>query len=126
MMKKIILLAVMLTSLFSVGLTPAVYAQSKADVCEGVGLASGSGCDAPAGSPTVDNVLKFGLNTLSVVVGIVAVIMIMVSGIRFVTSGGDAQKVASAKNGLLYAVIGLAVAALAQIIVQFVLKKATK
>jgi hypothetical protein len=58
-------------------------------------------------------------------VGIIAVIMIVYGGFRYITSGGDATKVTSARNTILYAIIGLIIVALAQFIVKFVLKKAT-
>ena len=61
---------------------------------------------------------------LSIIVGAAAVIMIIVSGLRYITSGGDSGKVAGAKNALIYALVGVAVAALAQLMVHFVLSKA--
>ncbi|MNY57155.1 hypothetical protein D3C86_1933160 [compost metagenome] len=48
--------------------------------------------------------------------------MIIVSGIRYATSNGDSSAVTSAKNTLMYSVIGLIVAILAYAIVNFVLK----
>ena len=65
------------------------------------------------------------VNVLSVVVGIVAVIMIIVGGFRYVTSGGKQESVTGAKNTILYAVIGLVIVALAQVIVRFVLTRTT-
>lgn len=65
------------------------------------------------------------VNVLSVVVGIVAVIMIIVGGFRYVTSGGKQESVTAAKNTILYAVIGLVIVALAQVIVRFVLTRTT-
>lgn len=65
------------------------------------------------------------LNILSVAIGILAVVMILSAGLRYITSGGSKEKVSSAKNALVYAVIGLVIVALAQIIVQFVLSKTT-
>lgn len=61
------------------------------------------------------------VNTLIYAVGIIATVMIIVSGFRYTTSGGDAAKVTSAKNGILYSVIGLGVAILAYTIVNFVI-----
>ena len=61
------------------------------------------------------------INVLIGVLGIVAVIVIIFAGIQFVTSSGDAQKVAKAKNTILYGVIGLLIALLAYPIVNFVL-----
>jgi hypothetical protein len=51
--------------------------------------------------------------------------MIIIGGLRYVTSGGKQESVTSAKNTILYAVIGLVIIALAQIIARFVLQKAT-
>lgn len=87
---------------------------------------SGGDCapDANAES-TVNDTVKLALNLFSAIVGIISVVMIIVGGIRYITSGGDSGKVSAAQNTVLYAVIGLVVVALAQIIVQFVLKKFT-
>ena len=54
------------------------------------------------------------------IVGIVAVIMIIVSGIMYTTSGGDPAKVKKAKDALTVAVIGLIIALLAAVIVNWV------
>jgi uncharacterized membrane protein YuzA (DUF378 family) len=65
------------------------------------------------------------VNIFSLIVGIVAVIMIIVGGLKYITSGGDSNNVSSAKSTIIYAIIGLVVVALAQFIVQFVLNKVT-
>lgn len=59
-------------------------------------------------------------NTLIFLVGAVSVIMIIVGGLRYVTSNGDAKQTEAAKNTLLYAVIGLVVAIASYAIVNFV------
>ena len=51
--------------------------------------------------------------------------MIMVGGFKYITSGGDSGNITGAKNTILYAVVGLVVVALAQIIVRFVLARTT-
>lgn len=71
----------------------------------------------------ISNVLLAVVNILSVIIGIVAVIMILVGGFRFITSGGESSKVAGAKNAIIYAVIGIVIVALAQIIVRFVINR---
>ena len=63
------------------------------------------------------------VNIFSIVVGIVAVIMIIVGGFKFITSGGDSAKVTSSRNTIIYAIVGLIIVALAQTIVKFVLTK---
>ena len=74
----------------------------------------------------VNNAVSLALNLFSAVVGIIAVVMIIVGGVKYITSGGDSGNVASAKNTILYAIIGLVVVALAQIIVRFVLARFTQ
>jgi len=73
--------------------------------------------DKTEATDIVKQLINFFLFTL----GVVAVIMIIHSGMKYVTSRGDAEQVKSAKNTLLYAVIGLIVAMLAFTIVNFVI-----
>lgn len=110
-------------SLFVLAVPGLVMAQAnnKAAVCEGVALTGGD-CAANAES-NISGVVKGAINIFSVLVGIVSVIMIMIGGFKYVTSQGDSNNVSSAKNTILYAVIGLVVVALAQLIVQFTLRK---
>jgi hypothetical protein len=75
--------------------------------------------------PYLQNVVRDAINILSVVVGVVAVFLIIFAGFRYITSSGDAARVATAKNALIYAIVGLIIAALAQIIVRFVLNETT-
>lgn len=60
------------------------------------------------------------VNAFIYVIGAVAVLMIVIGGFRYVVSGGDQGSITSAKNTILYAVIGLVVAILAYTIVNFV------
>ena len=68
-----------------------------------------------------NGVFKQITNTVLYIVGIIAVIMLIIGGIRYVTSGGDAKKVTDAKNTVLYAIIGLVISFLAFAIVNFVI-----
>jgi hypothetical protein len=68
----------------------------------------------------VDNVIHVVVNLISYAAGIAAIIMILISGFKYITSGGDSSKVGSAKNTLIYALIGIAVAVSAQVLVRFV------
>lgn len=67
------------------------------------------------------------LNKISLIVatvaGVVAVIIIILSGVRYIMSGGDAQKAASAKSTLIGAVVGLIIIVVAQSIITFVVRK---
>ena len=74
---------------------------------------------------SLSDTIKNGVEVLSVVVGVVAVVMIMIAGFRYITSGGSSDKITSAKNTLMYALIGIIIVALAQVVVKFVLHTAT-
>lgn len=125
MFSKLAVLLLAVTALLA-PLTPLpVYAaDAKQDVCTGLKATTGQSCGS--GSDTrVNTILKLVLNVVSFVVGFAAVIMLIIGGLRYVMSSGDGSNTAGAKNTILYAVIGLAVVALAQIIVRFVLDRAT-
>lgn len=124
MKKLIILIIFMMSTAFSgIMFTQPVYAACPADdavntpinqVKKGVG-STGDDCSGSG----VDRFVIAIVKVLSWVVGIAAIIMIIVSGFKYITSGGDAGKVTSAKNTLIYALIGIAVAVLAQLLVNF-------
>lgn len=69
-----------------------------------------------------EGVLTGIISLLSVIVGIAAVIMIILGGLKFITSGNNAQDVATARERVIYALVALVIAALAQVIVRFVLR----
>lgn len=64
-------------------------------------------------------------SVLLFIVGAIAVIMIVIGGLRYVISGGDASQVQSAKNTILYALVGVIVAILAYAAVNFVINNFT-
>ena len=96
-------------------------------VCSGVSQAAGSGAACGSGGSTnvdLSTIAKKVINILSIIVGIVAVIMIIYGGFKYITSGGDTGNVSGAKNTLIFAIVGLIIVALAQFIVHFVLNSA--
>lgn len=95
--------------------------------CEGVEGASGEGCDTN-GDPdsTLTNVAADITRWFSIIVGAISIIMIIYGGFRYITSGGDSNRVGAAKNTLIYAIIGLIIVALAQIIVSFVINQSSE
>lgn len=76
-----------------------------------------------AGGDTLDeqSLITTVINFLSLVVGVVAVIMIIIGGFKYITSGGDSGNVTGAKNTILYALIGIIIVVLAQVIIRFVI-----
>lgn len=126
MLKKIKLF---LLTLGSVGtlLVPAIATAQESDtlpgLCEGIELEVGQECQTEEGEEKINAVLKLIINIFSLVVGVVSVIMIIIGGLKYITSAGDSGNITAAKNTILYAVIGLVVVALAQFIVRFVIGK---
>jgi len=90
-------------------------------ICDGVNTATGDPAGTPCQDKELGGFLKSIINLLLFVIGVIAVIMIIVGGIRYVVSGGDQSAITGAKNTILYAIVGLVVAILAFAIVNFVL-----
>lgn len=88
----------------------------------------GANCDTnpDAAGEAVDNIVENVINVISLAVGVIAVVMIIIGGMRYITSSGESGNVTGAKNTIMYAVVGLVVVALAQIIVRFVVQKSTE
>jgi hypothetical protein len=63
------------------------------------------------------------INLLLMAIGIIAVIMIIIGGIRYTTSAGDPGQAKSARDTIVYAVVGLVIAVMSYAIVNFVLAK---
>ena len=93
--------------------------------CGVQGASSSQVCSAGGGNPLVgaNGTLSKVTSALAIVGGIVAVIFIIVGGIKYIFSGGDSAATASAKNTIIYAVVGLVVVILAKQIISFVLNR---
>ncbi|MEO5949247.1 MAG: pilin [Candidatus Saccharimonas sp.] len=72
------------------------------------------------------NVIWDIVRFILIALGAIAVIMIIVGGFQYVTSQGDSSAISKAKNTILYAIVGLAVALLATGIVTFIIDKVPK
>lgn len=118
-MKKIIrvvLPILLIAGVVGLTLMPSVSAMT---LQEGAEAARCDGCPKDLFGDT--GVFKQVTNTVLYIVGIIAVIMLIIGGIKYVVSGGDSKKVTDAKNTVLYAIIGLIIAFLAFAIVNFVI-----
>ncbi len=111
-----IILAVLMVGLVAFATVSPVMATT---LQEGAEAARCDGCPSDLFGNT--GVFKQVTNTILYIVGIIAVIMLIVGGIKYVISGGDSKKVTDAKNTVLYAIIGLVIAFLAFAIVNFVI-----
>jgi hypothetical protein len=120
-MKKVFQTISIIALVVGIGLvvSPTTFAAdcTSAATCIGTGAntAGGSGQNGDLGG-----LIKTVVNTLLYVLGAAAVLMIVIGGIRYVTSQGDPAHIKSAKDTILYSVIGLIVAILAYALVNFV------
>ena len=127
--KNILMIAFMSTSLAVPAIAaPAVVYASNIDsgLCSGSTAASGEDCQNEGGSAGVETGLKKIAGDITkwftIIVGGLSILMIIYGGFRYITSGGDSGRVGSAKNTIIYAIIGLLIVVLAQVIVNVVLK----
>lgn len=134
--KKLLNLAIFISLILSIFMPVYVVANAAspfAQVCSDGQISGGHGLE---GNSTVctDNGSSnplygpAGLITkitkiIAIVAGVAAVIMIIISGLLFVTSGGDPQRVATARNTIIYSLVGLLVIALGSLIIEFVVSR---
>ena len=64
--------------------------------------------------------VRLGINIFSIIAGVVSVIMIIYAGFKYIISGGSSDGVKQARDTLIYAIIGLVLVLIAQVIVRFV------
>ena len=100
----------------------AVFAQSSQEqACIGAGGTwTGDACE---GEGDLASVFATVANILLFLIGAVAVVMLIVGGFRYVVSAGDSNAIESAKNTILYAIIGIVVAFLAWAAVDFLVDR---
>lgn len=80
--------------------------------------ANNQGTSDPVGGP--NGLIAKASNIIAIVAGIGAVIMIIIGGIQFIASAGNAESAAKARKRITAGVIGIAIVVLAWAIVQFV------
>ena len=129
---KVLTLAAAITLLVPFGISGIAYAQYNGpqsvgtNGCAGTqAVAPGTAADCSTAGTSLSSLITTILNVFSWVVGVVAVIMIIIAGFRYIVSGGEEGGVRGAKNAILFAIVGLVIVAIAQILVQFVIHKTT-
>jgi hypothetical protein len=138
LVKKILVVIALGLSLSLLAITPVTVSAAdcgvNADgkVNTGAGAGGGTGCAQSkdgSGDSTVPEALFSAdgkgivnviINVVLFIVGALSVIMLIYGGIKYTTSAGDTAKVTSAKNTIMYAIVGLVVAILAFAIVSFI------
>jgi hypothetical protein len=109
-----------------VGVQVALVSTSQVGAVE-VGLREGADASKGKGVATEitgeTGIFRTIVNILLFIVGAIAVIMLVIGGLRYVTSNGDQNAVTGAKNTIMYAIIGIVVAFLAYAAVNFVIEQ---
>ena len=94
------------------------------------GLAGGAECSKGASQSTnlfgTGGIFTVAANTLIFLVGAIAVIYLIIGGLRYVVSGGDSKAVTAAKDTILYAIVGIVVAVISYAVVNFVISALAK
>lgn len=94
-----------------------VLADAAGDITDGINDVGGN--DA-GNSISLGDRIKTVVNILLYILGAIAVVMIVIGGVRYTTSNGDSSAIKGAKDTILYSVVGLIIAIMAYAIVNFV------
>jgi hypothetical protein len=109
---------------------PAMAATANCTIDDNAPLQSGASCAQANGTSNnlfaQGGVFQVAANTLIFLVGAVAVIFLIIGGLRYVISNGDPKAVEAAKNTILYAIVGIVVAVISFALVQFVINALNK
>ena len=128
--KKFLITVSAVGALLFPALTPSLVGAATdvaGNLCNGTQLVAtgGAPCTDAGSNNTIQSVVDLIVNLLSLVVGLLSVIFLIFGAFKYITSGGDSGKVTSAKSTILYALIGLVIVAIAQVIVRVVVGKAS-
>ena len=120
---KQILSSLLIIPLMALGVSTVFYSDivGASEMTLSGGVSSSQGDDVP--KDLAGDVFKNIVNILLFIIGAVSVIMLIYGGIRYTTSGGNANSVTAAKNTIMYSIVGLIIAILAFAVVNFVVKQ---
>lgn len=107
----------------SVGFGAMVLAPASYAACKSASSCVSSGLHATGGTSSktsINDIISTVVNVLLFLVAAISVIMIIIGGIKYTVSQGDSSAISTAKNTILYAVIGLMVAIFAYAVVNFI------
>ena len=119
---KILTAGILIIGLLGV-FNPVVSAANGINICSNGNENSVYCKNKNTGETQVNGIIKTIVEVLLTAVGAISIIMIVIGGILFALSSGDAQKAAKARSTVLYAVVGLAVSLFASAIVNFVFNR---
>ena len=120
---KNILISTLMVAVMVFGVS-IIYQTGNTEIAGAINSEITSGMNATSAgtsTPTDANVvIKNVTNIMFFIIGAVSVIMLIYGGIRYTTSGGNANSVTAAKNTVIYSIVGLVISILAYAIVNFV------
>ena len=120
---KSILISTLMVAVMVFGVS-IIYQTGNTEIAGAINSEITSGMNATSAgtsTPTDANVvIKNVTNIMFFIIGAVSVIMLIYGGIRYTTSGGNANSVTAAKNTVIYSIVGLVISILAYAIVNFV------
>lgn len=127
-MKKLFVFVAMIFCLVAIALTnsvSAVESKTETKLSESASIQQDL-CDANpnsagCGNDSLTNIIGIIVDTLLFALAGTCVVVVIIGGVRFTTSGGNAESVTKAKNSILYGIIGIVVAFSAYAIVHFVI-----
>lgn len=127
MKKSIKLVALIVFSILGIGATNTLPTYADIDCYDSKipeSVRAAAGCNVTETDATsLPNLIVGIINTVIAAAALVAVIFIIIGGINYITSSGDAGKIKKAKDAILYASIGLVICILAFAIVWFVINE---
>ena len=122
---KQILSSLLIIPLMALGVSTVFHSDvaGASDMTLSGGVSNSQGEGVPGELTGSDGVFEIVVNVLLFIIGAVSVIMLIYGGIRYTTSGGNANSVTAAKNTIMYSIVGLIIAILAFAVVNFVVKQ---
>ncbi|MDB5163817.1 MAG: rane protein [Candidatus Saccharibacteria bacterium] len=123
-------LSVLVLSVLGLGVGQRVWAVDVLTECSNPHISNSTVCQDKQNANSQGNpiygrngVLTKAINIIAFIVGIIAILVIIISGLRFVLGQGDPNTISGAQRALIYSLVGLAIAAMARTIVALVLDK---
>jgi len=92
-------------------------------IAAGIGEQTQQAVDNAGTDATASGAIAVILNSVYIIIGIVAVIFIILGGVGYATSQGDTNKLTKAKNTVIYSVVGLIIAIAAFAITNYILNQ---
>lgn len=104
-------------------MAPMAHAAEVFGVCSQPEAAGAAVCTEKDSPRDIQSLLTVAMNVLSIVAGFAGVLMLIWGGMKYIVANGDGQNTARAKDTILFAVIGLAIAIVAQAVSFFIINR---